>query len=155
MKVLSGSAWPSCSQLRSAGTCPPSSLRRGTLHSTTRHSSIEVSLPWLTAVSPSCWVVRHILLICCTISDDSCRSHLHVCLAGAIWFMGFPDLAARGWEADWRLLLPGDGVCLRLLPLHLHSHLGESFSLSWGALVHVRVTESHPDDQLSQASILM
>lgn len=62
-------------------------------------------------------------------SNDSCGSHLPVCLAGPSLFMGFPDLASRGWEADWRLLLSGDDVCLWILALHLHSHLGESVKL--------------------------
>lgn len=59
-------------------------------------------------------------------SDDSCRRHLPVCLAGPILPMGFPDLAAGGREADWRLLLSGDRVRLWLLALYLHSHFSES-----------------------------
>ena len=70
-------------------------------------------------------------------SDNSCSCHLLVCLAGAHWFMGIPDLAARGWEADWRLFLPGDCLCLRLLPLHLYPHLGESICLPWGLFMDV------------------
>lgn len=69
-------------------------------------------------------------------SDNSCTSHLPVCLACADCFMGFPDLAARGWKANWRLLLLGNRVRLRLLPLHLHPHLGKSDVLSWGWLKH-------------------
>lgn len=65
-------------------------------------------------------------------SDNSCTSHLPVRLAGADRFMGFPDLAERGWKATWRLLLLGNGVRLRLLPLHLHPHLGKSDVLSRG-----------------------
>lgn len=61
-----------------------------------------------------------------SLSDDSCSSDLPVCLAGAPGCMGFPDLEAEGGEAAEWLLLPGDGVCLRLLPLHLHPHLSES-----------------------------
>ena len=61
-----------------------------------------------------------------SLSDNSCCSDLPVCLAGAPGCMGFPDLEAEGGEAAEWLLLPGDSVCLRLLPLHLHPHLSES-----------------------------
>lgn len=61
-----------------------------------------------------------------SLSDNSCSSDLPVCLAGAPGCMGFPDLEAEGGEAAEWLLLPGDSVCLRLLPLHLHPHLSES-----------------------------
>lgn len=60
-------------------------------------------------------------------SDDSGGGHLHVRLAGARRFVGLPDLAAGDWKANGRLHLPGDCVCLRLLPLHLHPNLCESF----------------------------
>lgn len=59
-------------------------------------------------------------------SDDSGAGHLPVRLAGARGFVGIPDLAAGERAADGRLHLPGDRVRLRLLPLHLHPHLGES-----------------------------
>lgn len=61
-------------------------------------------------------------------SDDSCCRHLPVRMAGPILPMGFPDLAAGGREADWRLLLSGDRVRLWVLALYLHPHLGECVS---------------------------
>lgn len=77
-------------------------MRRGTLRTTTDLSSTEVS-PQQAYIDLSSFfllVLSHaepgVFVLIFANSDDSCTRDLHVCLVGARWFMGFPDLAARG-----------------------------------------------------------
>lgn len=59
-------------------------------------------------------------------SDDSGPCCVPVCVARTAGCVGLHDLATEHHTTDERLLLSRDGVCLRLLSLHLHSHFGKS-----------------------------
>lgn len=58
-------------------------------------------------------------------SYHSCGGDLPVCLAGADWSVGVLDLETGRRAAGRRLLLPGDGVRLWILALHLHPDISE------------------------------
>lgn len=132
-QVRSGSVSHWCSQWPLVGTCQCSSHRWETLPSTTDHSSTEVSQSVGQSVRHRALTSRLLpvllrqLLSPLVHSNHRSSHHLHVRLAGSRCIVGFPDLETERWPAGQRLFLPGDGVCLRLLPLHLHPHLSKCF----------------------------
>lgn len=60
------------------------------------------------------------------LSNDSGGGGVPLCVASASGPVGLSDVAEGNGKADRWLHLPGDRVCVRLLPLHLHPHFGKS-----------------------------
>lgn len=79
----------------------------------------------------------------CVSSHNSSSRGVPLCVACAAGRLGFPDLATGDRAPDQWVLLPGDGVCLWILPVYLHPHISKCWNNCHPTLkltIHTKIT---------------